>query len=102
MEDVVIVGTSLGRIATSVTRREQHHGRTPCGIFPNVVATANVFAWHSKVRRCMALDPDFYDYTEDFVPNEPFLLLFIGRSLGDGLSLIYPADVYAAARVGGP
>ena len=46
----------------------------------------------------MALDPDFYDYTEDFVSNEPFLLLFIGRSLGDGLSLIYPADVYAAAR----
>ena len=35
---------------------------------------------------------------EDFVPDEPFLLLFVGRSLGDDLSLVYPADVYAAAR----
>ena len=40
----------------------------------------------------MVLDPDFYDYRENFVPNEPFLLLFVGRSL------VYPADVYAAAR----
>ena len=46
----------------------------------------------------MALGPDFYDYKEDFVPDEPFLLLFVGRSLGDDLSLVYPADVYAAAR----
>ena len=46
----------------------------------------------------MALGPDFYDYSEDFVPNEPFLLLFVGQSLGDDLSLVYPADVYAAAR----
>ena len=41
---------------------------------------------------------DSYDYSEDFVPNEPFLLLFVGRSPGDDLSLVYPPDVYAAAR----
>ena len=46
----------------------------------------------------MALEPDFYDYREDFVPNEPFPLRFVGRSLGDDLSLVYPADGYAAAR----
>ena len=46
----------------------------------------------------MALGPDFYDYKEDFVPDEPFLLLFVGRSLGDDLSLVYPADVYLPDR----
>ena len=46
----------------------------------------------------MALDPDFYEYREDCVPDEPFLLLCVGRSLGDDLSLVYPADVYSAAR----
>ena len=78
-EAVVVVGTSQARIGTVVIRREQHRDRPPCGIFPNVVATTSVFAWHSQVRWCMSLDPEFCDYREDFVPDEAFLQRFVGR-----------------------
>ena len=34
----------------------------------------------------------------DFVVKEPIILIFIGRSIGNDLSLVYPADVYAAVK----
>lgn len=35
---------------------------------------------------------------EDFVAEEYFLLLYVGRTVGDDLAAVYPADVYAAAQ----
>ena len=32
---------------------------------------------------------------DDFVVNEPIILIFVGRSIGSDLSKVYPADVYA-------
>ena len=34
----------------------------------------------------------------DFVVNEPIILIYIGRSIGIDLSVVYPADVYAAVK----
>ena len=35
---------------------------------------------------------------EDFVPDEPLLLIYIGQTIGSDLSIKYPADVYAAVN----
>lgn len=35
---------------------------------------------------------------EDFRPNEPLLLIYIGQTIGSDLSIKYPADVYAAVN----
>lgn len=37
-------------------------------------------------------------HLEDFEPQEPLILIFIGTSIGDDLSQVYPADVYAAVK----
>lgn len=37
-------------------------------------------------------------HPEDFVANEPFLLIFVGRTVGYYLDAVYPADVYAAVQ----
>ena len=38
------------------------------------------------------------DHPEDFVVQENLILIFIGTSIGDDLSQVYPADVYAAVK----
>ena len=38
------------------------------------------------------------NHPEPFVAQEPTILIFIGRSLGDDLSKVGPNDVYAATR----
>ena len=38
------------------------------------------------------------EHPEDFVADEPFLLIFVGRTVGNYLSAVYPADVYAAVQ----
>ena len=38
------------------------------------------------------------DHTEDLVVAEPIILIFVGRYIGNDLSKVYPADVYAAVR----
>ena len=35
---------------------------------------------------------------EDFVVQEQLILIFVGRSIGNNLSDVYPPDVYAAVR----
>lgn len=35
-------------------------------------------------------------HLEDFHADEPFVLIFVGRTVGLDLSAVYPADVYAA------
>ena len=37
-------------------------------------------------------------HPEDFDPQEPLILIFIGTSIGDDLSHVFPADVYAAVK----
>ena len=37
-------------------------------------------------------------HPEDFVVNEPLILIFIGGTIGEDLSLVHPADVYAAVH----
>ena len=37
-------------------------------------------------------------HPEDFDPQEPLILIFIGTSIGDDLSHVFSADVYAAVR----
>ena len=37
-------------------------------------------------------------HPEDFVPQEPIILIYIGRSVGNDLSQVYAADVYAAVK----
>ena len=37
-------------------------------------------------------------HSEDFVVEEPILLIFVGRYIGNDLSKVYPTDVYAAVR----
>ena len=36
--------------------------------------------------------------TDDFIPDEPFVLIFIGMDIGSDFSIKYPADVYAAVH----
>ena len=36
--------------------------------------------------------------SDDFIPNEPFVLIHIGTTIGHDLSIKYPADVYASVR----
>lgn len=35
---------------------------------------------------------------EDFVADENFMVIFVGRTVGEDLSAVYPADVYAAVQ----
>ncbi len=38
------------------------------------------------------------DHPEDFVVQESMILIFVGTSIGNDLSQVYPSDVYAAVR----
>ena len=38
------------------------------------------------------------EHPEDFEPQEPLILIYIGQSIGNDLSQVFPADVYAAVR----
>ena len=38
------------------------------------------------------------EHPEDFIPDRPLLMIFIGRSIGNDLSAKYPADVYAGVH----
>ena len=37
-------------------------------------------------------------HPEDFIVGEPLIMFHFGKSIGNDLSAMYPADVYAAAR----
>ena len=37
-------------------------------------------------------------HPNNFVIGEPIVMFYVGRYLGNDLSLVYPADVYAAVR----
>lgn len=39
-----------------------------------------------------------HEHPEDFVPDEPFLLIFVRRTVGDDMSVVFPADIYAAVQ----
>ena len=34
----------------------------------------------------------------DFIVQEPLILIFVGTSIGNDLTTVYPSDVYAAVR----
>ena len=38
------------------------------------------------------------EHPEDFVVEEPLIMIYIGRTIGSDLSVVYPPDVYAAVQ----